>query len=200
VYRDGGRSWVHLGSRIKQCENLTNRFLSANDLYFGEMVCGEFIPTINFKNPSITEFKKVENDNLLLINTISKVQECVFIINPFTGLNYENITPTKKIKAILHTLYHAGTASVFSDNINATSIIEFHERCKKIGVDLYISPLEQSSDNRYSSTSEMLNAEIKPIFNITNEMGYAKLLVAYSTNDYYLRDIILNKNIFFEEI
>jgi len=199
IYRDDdGISKVYLGSRIKQCANITNKFSSTAGINFGEMKYKKFIPIINQNNPTPISIKSKENFENLLLNKIVSINPCVLIITPYTGLDYNNITPTPMIKAVLHGLYHAGTASTIYDNQYSSSILDFQTRCKEKGIDLFIAPLEALISDNYSTTKEMFSKGINALYDISLEMAYAKLILAYSVEDEKIRNILVNGNLFFE--
>lgn len=198
IYRNNdGKSIVYLGSRLKQCTYLTNNFSSTTDVNFGEMINGKFLPEINSLNPKNSEFKKFDK---LYLYDIKKLKPCVMIINPYIGIDYNCFIPTKNIKAILHSLYHAGTASTKSDYKYCSSIIEFAKNCKRDNIDLFIAPLQSSVKDNYATTVEMKNNSINIFNDISLESAYAKLVMAYSTEDDNLRKQILTNELFFENV
>ena len=68
VYRDeNNKSIIHLASRIKQCEFLTNKFASLLDLNFGEMIDKKFYPKNDNKNPTKLQIKQKENPKEILL-------------------------------------------------------------------------------------------------------------------------------------
>lgn len=199
VYKnDENKTILYLGSRLTQCSNLTNRFSSTTGIDFGELRDGFFIPLENRINPTEKDIaEKITTDEMLLFK-INRLLPCVMLINPYTGIDYSNFSPGAEIKAILHTLYHAGTAPVSGENTN--SIISFYKTCEEKEIDFYISPLESQLKENYSTTKQMLNSGIKPMYDISSEMSYAKLVIAYSSEDLILRNRILMDNVFFEKV
>ena len=64
--------------------------------------------------------------------------------------------------------------------------------CKSRGIDLFISPLPEEmrlTSGTYSTTADLIGGGVKPIFSLTNECAYMKLVLAYSLG--YEQDEIL---------
>lgn len=196
IYRNNkGENVVYLGSRLKQCEALTNEYSSTKSIDFGRMENGIFIPTINENNPNPDMFKEKD----LLLYKINELKPCVLSLKGYTGLDYNNITPTDNIRAIVQYVYHGGTASSFSDNIYCTSYIDFYNKYKS-NIDFYIAPLESKQSDHYASTNEIIESGIIPLYDISEEMAYIKLTIAYSTDDEIVRKYVLDNNIFYERV
>ncbi len=173
---------IHYGERIRQCETLTDKFLSGNDKFFGSFKSEDFIENCPYHK---------EDNNDLLINKISELNPCVLLLSGHTGFDYSNITPNEKIMAILHSLYHGGTASTENAFNENTSVLDFAKECTKNNIETFIAPIKSDIDN-YASTKIMLSAKISPLYDITLECAYGKLLVAFSTSDLALRQLIIN--------
>ena len=82
------------------------------------------------------------------------------------------------LRAILHLTYHSSTACCEGE---ATSALCFVERCKQQGVDFYLAPLKQKPETGhcYTTTDALLKAGAIPLYGISPEAAYAKLLLAY---------------------
>ncbi len=195
VYKNNdNENIVYLGSRLRQCEALTNEYSSTKRIDFGKIENGRYIRNDNFSNPLEKDFCKKE----LLLYKIKELTPCVLILKGYTGFDYNSIVPTHNIKAIVHYTYHGGTASSYSDNTYCTSYIDFYNKYKN-RIDFYIAPLESQQENYYSSASSIIESGVKPLFDISEEMAYIKLLIAYSTDDSELRRYILDNDIAFEK-
>lgn len=196
VYRDNeGVSRVYLGSRLKQCAFLTNEYSSTTDIDLGIMQNGKFVPEVSDINPEPWETKIRRKPLLYSVETL---KPSVMMINPYTGIDYNNFALTDKIKVVLHSLYHGGTAPTSSHNGVCSSVIEFAEKCRKNGIDFYIAPLESAITDNYGTTVEMKKKNIGILYDMSIETAYAKLIIAYSTDDEKLSKEIIENNIFFE--
>ncbi len=195
VYKNNkNENIVYLGSRLRQCETLTNEYSSTKRIDFGKIENGRFIRNDNSSNPLETDFFKKE----LMLYKINEIKPCVLILKGYTGFDYNSIVPTHNIKAIVHYTYHGGTASSYSDENYCTSYIDFYNKYRN-KIDFYLAPLESQQKNYYSSANSILESGVKPLFDISEEMAYIKLLIAYSTDDAELRRYILDNDIAFEK-
>jgi len=88
---------------------------------------------------------------------------------------YQKMFDYNRFKAILHGTYHSGTACA-EDNEN--SVLQMIKLCKKS--DIYLSP--SIPEGEVYDTVRVIdeNKKIKFLYGLTNEMAYAKLLIAYS--------------------
>ena len=163
------------------------------------------LKTINFnlqkkKNPSIFSIKKNGNTNKL--NNKFRFSKKILIINPYPGLNYDIYNFNKiKPKAVLHTLYHSGTASTRGSTKENFSLEKFIKKNRHKKIPFYISPISEKNKNIYASLKSLLNLNVKYLDRISFETTYAKLALAYkSFKNEKKRNIFLKKNNFFEKI
>ncbi len=186
---DGDFSRIFSASIIRQCDILTNDFSDGKKSCFGYFNSENCFVLANEK--PITP--KLFNKKILLEN-IDELSPNVLIISPFPTLDYENITPKNNIKAILISLYHAGTTCVKSEKNANNSCVDFAKKCIDKGISMYASPIF-SDVKKYESTKILESNSIIPLYNLTFEMSFAKLLLAYSTLNPDLRKFILSENI-----
>lgn len=106
-----GKMYVHLASRIRQCENYSEDFYS-------------FEP------------KEIKKSTTPPIPHSLTLKNCVLKITPYVGLDYKDFN-IKNYKAILHGAYHSGTVCTDEDSHSVTYLAK---KCQESGVDLYISP------------------------------------------------------------
>lgn len=148
--------YIHLASRLKQCENYSDDFFSKGAV------------------KSIEEINEDNRKNLPFGLNDVHLSECVLMLKPYPGINY-NAFDYNRFKAILHGTYHSGTACA-EDNEN--SVLHMIKLCKKS--DIYLSP--SIPEGEVYDTVRVIgeNKKIKFLYGLTNEMAYAKLLIAYS--------------------
>ena len=168
------------GSRLLQCGTLSNDFESIN-------INGN-VPLATIDDEGILEIidkdlhSKIINKEFKsthsYINEINLINSKVLLIEPFVGIDYTNYN-FENVNAVLHTLYHSGTACTDLKDFN--NIITFADCIKKTGIDIYAGPFYKKSDEiLYATSEDMLEVGIKFIKNCSKEMAYVKLLVAYS--------------------
>lgn len=103
----------------------------------------------------------------------------VLLIWPYPGLNYDGFDLTGT-EAVLHGLYHSGTAPVTMNWGDRHSLIPFIQRCQNEGITVYLAPAIKNNDS-YQSTKTLLDLGAKFIWNTPLEAAYAKLLIAYGS-------------------
>ena len=189
----------YLGSRVKQI-NAYDNVLNAR---YSGIFCNYKNNKFQFtkkKNPSIFSIKKNGNTNKL--NNNFRFSKKILIINPYPGLNYDIYNFNKiKPKAVLHTLYHSGTASTRGSTKENFSLEKFIKKNRHKKIPFYISPISEKNKNIYASLKSLLNLNVKYLDRISFETTYAKLALAYkSFKNEKKRNIFLKKNNFFEKI
>ena len=170
--------FVHAGQRLEQCKVYSENFYSFNP--------------IKYSVDKIFAKKKVQHQKKsLLIERFKdcKLKDCVLKIQPYVGLNYSRFN-LDGIKAVLHGVYHSGTACVVKTEecsfYDHASILSLIDKCKENGIDFYYSPSKVGeNDKTYDSVPIIKNHQdgtANFFYGITEELLYAKLLIAYSLN------------------
>lgn len=174
---------IHIGTRLKECDSFTDNFQSYGGVPFAEIIDNKVILNDSKVNPSIEEInsKRLPICNSIILNKKS------LLIKTHTGLNFSNYN-TNGISSIVIYLYHSGTACTL---IGSNSILEFilHNRDKKI----YIASLKKIAEH-YSTTNDILNSGVIPMYNISIESAYIKSLILSNL------DIASVESMFFENI
>ena len=111
----------------------------------------------------------------------ARFSERILMIKPYPGLDYTRFN-LDNVDAVLHDLYHSGTACASSQWGENYSLIEFIKRCKQQGVAVYLAPAIKSAD-AYQSTQTLIEQGAKVIWNMSIEAAYVKLLLAYGNFD-----------------
>ncbi|MEI7839398.1 MAG: asparaginase domain-containing protein [Methylococcaceae bacterium] len=129
-----------------------------------------------------SNFFSVENVNLVpktLFNAALKPQfsERILMIKPYPALNYDYFD-LKNVDAVLHDLYHSGTACTTLEWGKNRSLLTFITRCQMHNVAIYLAPIFKSND-AYQSTLELVNSGATMLWNMTIEASYVKLSLAY---------------------
>jgi len=197
------QSKVYLSTRINQSRHFMNAYGSPDGTFFGLMKNNEFERSCHAQNPAVEDFKAIRSRKPI-IGSIESISACVFLIRPYVGLNYEYLSISKEIKAVLHETYHSATACAETEE-PAYSVMEFYERHKD-SVSLYLAPfysriLREDNAIKYSSTGVMMKTGIKAVCDMSLESAYAKLLLAYSLYDdeKQIGDF-LDESVFFEKL
>jgi L-asparaginase len=189
-----GKTDIHLGSRLLQSQPFVHCFSSLGNVIYGKMNEGEFEWNIDKNNPTPEQIEKRSD---IIISRFPD-EKRVLYLKPYFGIDYSILRFKNKPDAILHGLYHSGTACVTPEFEN-NSIISFAEHCLEQGIDFYAAPCD-SQHSMYSTSKEMEEAGIKFIKNISCVAAYTKLLIAYGAfSDATEREKFIFSNIACEE-
>ncbi len=107
--------------------------------------------------------------------------ERILMIKPYPGLDYSRFN-LDHVDAVLHDLYHSGTACASLQWGENYSLVEFIKRCEKQGIAVYLAPAIKSA-GAYQSTQALMEHGAKIIWNMSIEAAYVKLLLAYGNFD-----------------
>jgi L-asparaginase len=175
-----GEAVVHLGTRLMPSDPYTDEFDSTYSITFGTMVNRGLIHHTHALNPTLRMIQ-AERVNVLNQGQVSFSSEVLYI-KPYPGLDYRFYDFTQhKPKAILHDLYHSGTACTRSIASIRSSLLDFISYCKLYDVEIYIAPLKNKSGDLYASSVQLIKAGAIPIENISVEAALVKLMLAYGT-------------------
>jgi L-asparaginase len=105
----------------------------------------------------------------------------ILMIKPYPGLDYSCFN-LDAIDAVLHDLYHSGTACASSEWGENHSLVEFIKRCAQRAIPVYLAPALKSVD-AYHSTRVLIEQGAHTIWNMSIEAAYVKLLLAYGNID-----------------
>lgn len=186
----------HLPLSNPQANGLDN-FCFAVEKIVTEKLTGVFVPYRNPNDKQVTLhkgncltsspqlssdfFSVAESDCKLEMDFKTPLQpqfsERVLLIKPYPSLNYDHFN-LENVDAVLHDLYHSGTACTTSDWGENYSLLNFIARCKRENVAVYLAPALKLKD-AYQSTLELKNAGATMLWNMTLEMAFVKLSLSY---------------------
>lgn len=169
-----GKMLLHRGRTIEQCKNYSEDFYSRDS-----------IDILTVSDLSSIERKQSKNGVSIYGNWFLK--NCVLMIEPYVGVNYDAYDYSK-FSAILHGTYHSGTAcsekSRNWENYGINSVLHMIDVCIGKNIDVYFSPAKLSGE-LYETVPTIKNHRVSEIdvnfmYGETKEYIYAKLVVAYS--------------------
>ena len=99
------------------------------------------------------------------------------MVKPYPGLNYAHFN-LENVDAVLHDLYHSGTACASTQWGKNYSLLEFIKRCLEQNKKVYLAPAIKSA-NAYQSTRALIEQGAEMIWNMSIEAAYVKLMLAY---------------------
>lgn len=168
-YQNAGQGMlVHLATRLASCLPLGSDFISVQSKAYMQFKDGEFRRLQSFRDCSPVILKADFSARILLIK-------------PYPGLDYSQFS-LDNVDAVLHDLYHSGTACASSAWGEGYSLVEFIKRCRRHAVKIYLAPAVKA-ESAYGSTLELLADGAEMIWNLSLEVAYAKLLLAYGNFD-----------------
>ena len=170
------------GSRVMQCNPLTNDFESITNRGNIPLATVDDNGRIDIKDDILFSILNGTNRHNTgrnsFINKFGKIKSNILMVDPLVGINYANYR-LDNIDAVLHGLYHSGTACTDLDEIN--NIIKFYRTIKNGGKELYVGPFYGTSDNSlYCSSKDIVDAGAKFVTNTSKENAYVKLALAYA--------------------
>ncbi|MDD1622074.1 MAG: asparaginase domain-containing protein [Methylococcaceae bacterium] len=169
-YKNPGQiQQIHLATRLASCLQLGSDFISVQNKPFMHFEGGCFRRLHAL--PELSQPVSLKAD----------FSARILLIRPYPGLDYSQFS-LDGVDAVLHDLYHSGTAcasAVWGENHN---LVEFIKRCRQRNLKIYLAPAIKS-DSVYGSTRELLAAGAEMIWNLSLEAAYAKLLLAYGNFD-----------------
>lgn len=160
---------IHIGTRLISADALEDKFSAAYGVPFGKMENGKFIYNENPLNVPREQLEHTKQPNGKPFATLS-LNKKVLAIKPYPSIDY-GAFDLSEVSAVLHYLYHSCTA-------NANSLPVLIERCAERGIRVYISPLKSTNISLYASVKSLLDNGAVPLFRMTDEAAYAKVLLA----------------------
>lgn len=163
---------VHQGTRLASSFQLGGDFASVQGKSFMHYQDGRFtlLNPVRQKQPSAT------------IKLAPVFAKDILMIKPYPGLDYDHFE-LSRVRAVLHDLYHSGTACTTRQWGDNHSLLAFIRRCREQGISVFLAPAQKHGDT-YETTRAMVEEGAEMIWNMSIEAAYVKLLLAYgSFND-----------------
>jgi L-asparaginase len=161
---------LHQGTRLACSLQLSGDFFSVQGKSYMQFTNRQF----SLLNPS----KQQTQAHIPLKADLS---ERILMIKPYPGLDYSRFN-LNNVDAVLHDLYHSGTACASLQWGENYSLVEFIQRCKKQNIPVYLAPAIKSTE-AYQSTQLLMEHGAEIIWNMSIEAAYVKLLLAYGNFD-----------------
>jgi L-asparaginase/Glu-tRNA(Gln) amidotransferase subunit D len=170
-YRNPGQSQeIHLATRLASCLQLGSDFISV-----------QAKPFMRFEDGCFRQLQTLTDAQRLLTPLKADFSARILLIRPYPGLDYSQFS-LDGVDAVLHDLYHSGTACASAAWGERHSLVEFIRHCRQRNLKVYLAPAIKS-ESVYGSTHELLAEGAEMIWNLSLEAAYAKLLLAYGNFD-----------------
>jgi L-asparaginase len=176
---------VHKGSRLTCSLQLSGDFFSVQGKSFMQFenqtfsLLNSVTKSIPGKNSSLSEADvPVKGMAQIKIPQLkANFSDRILMIKPYPGLNYANFN-LENIDAVLHDLYHSGTACASTQWGENYSLLAFIKCCVEQKIKVYLAPSIESVD-AYQSTRALIEQGAEMIWNMSIEAAYVKLMLAY---------------------
>jgi len=187
-YQNPGQAMhVHLAARLSSCLPMSGDFISVQNR-----------PYMTYENGEFEQHYPLPPIRSATYQFHSRFAQ-ILMVRPYPGLNYNDFR-LDSTDAVLHDLYHSGTACVSQQWGAEHSLIAFSKQCKEAGTPLYFTPIKRS-ESAYGSTRELLAHGAKMIWNTSLEASYAKLVLAHAMfDDSQSIDTFLEQDIAWEQV
>ena len=172
-YRNEGQTMqVHRGTRLACSLQLSGDFFSVQNKYFLQFDGGVFEKTKSISNGQSDAGRAHESVRLK-----PEFSNRILMIKPYPGLDYSHFN-LADVDAVLHDLYHSGTACASDQWGRNHSLLDFLNRCGEKRIPCYLAPAIQS-ENAYQSTRELMANGAEMLWNLSIEAAYVKLMLAF---------------------
>jgi L-asparaginase/Glu-tRNA(Gln) amidotransferase subunit D len=166
---------VHRGSRLTCSLQLSGDFFSVQGSSYMQFENARFTLTKPpAKSPSFSQSEVGETKILPLKANFS---DRILMIKPYPGLDYTHFN-LENIYAVLHDLYHSGTACASTQWGIHYSLTEFIKSCVERNIKVYLAPAIKTTDV-YQSAKTLTEQGAEMIWNMSIEAAYVKLILAY---------------------
>jgi L-asparaginase len=166
-YRNPGQIMhIHRGVHLAASLQLSGDFISVQNKHYMTFDHDRF----SVLNPTTQTPRKT-----IALQPIFSAQ--ILLIKPYPGLDYSHVNLDNTV-AVLHDLYHSGTACVSQQWGDNYSLLEFIKRCTGQDIPVYLAPAIKSQE-AYQSTRALLGLGADMLWNVSLEAAYVKLLLAY---------------------
>lgn len=193
IYRNPeGVTDVFLSTRVLEADPYTDSFRDFSGRPFGKMEDGHLVPIMSESAPSIEEVNEADERNCDLPKDFGNR---ILLIRPYPGLSYEQFDLKERPAAVLHYLYHSATVCVEGER---ESFIKFAAKCKGLDIPVYVASLKEQDGKRYATGDAVLKTGVIPLYNISPEAAYAKLMILYNSRKPVRENV--EENFYFESV
>lgn len=188
---------VHLGSRVKQMNQVIDAYESFKNQTFGIIRDGVFYQNTATETPTLEQIKNHETP----YEDDFHCSKRVLLLYPYVGLRYDFYNINEAIDAIVCGVYHSGTIN--SENLFPDqSINTLIQEAEKYDIPIFIGELT-SGEQQYESVSNIAKSPVVfPVYDISLENTYAKVVLGLSVTEdnASLYEYVNHRNISFEKM
>lgn len=190
VFCDAENHAVYIPTRLCEADRFRDRFSSFDGSDFADF----FDDKLVFCDyPHAPSEDKLQNAGIPVLNGELKLEKDVLLVRPYPGIDYKNLFLGENTGAVLHVLYHSATAKSDGEN----SALCLLERCKQKGIPFFCASFKSKSHAKYASSVKLIQNGAIPLYAVSNECAYAKLLLACNQNGISVKDF-MDREIYLE--
>lgn len=156
---------IHAGSRLASCLPLSSDFMSVQSKAYLQYQHGVFTEI----NPLV-----IETQTVALKPHFSTR---ILLIKPYPAIDYSYFS-LDNVDVVLHDLYHSGTACTSLQWGENHSLVSLIKRCQQRNIPFFMTPVIKEADI-YQSLAILIEQGVCILWNMSLEVAYAKLLLAY---------------------
>ena len=182
--RNDNSARVFIPTRMQEADRFNDRFSETDGLPFG-FINNEGCQDI------LCKIRHTENKTNSLELSSLRFSKNVLSVHPYPSINWEKITPDDNTGAVLLITYHSGTVPEKAEFLL--------EKCLENKIPLFLCSLKKSSKAIYETSSNLLKKGALPLYNMSTESAYAKLLLAVNLSQDNIAEF-MKKDIYFETI
>lgn len=194
-----GQVELHLATRLLPADNVLDQYGSFGGPCFAVMERSTQMGEFSFRqNPGTHQptLSQLQQPAPALLQEQIKLEKDVLFLHPYPGQNYELLQPDQTVGAVYQYLYHAGTICTTKPPY---SFLNFVNRCHEKNIPVCAASLKQQTTDNYASQIFLRDHSVLPMYDISPQAGYMKLLIGINQTTYALEDF-LKKNCYFETI
>lgn len=164
-YRNAGQAMqVHVGTRLAASLQLSGDFISVQSR-----------PYLSFTDDRFVELQPLAERLPYPHMLTADFSRRILLVRPYPGLDYSTLM-LNGVDAVLHDLYHSGTACATEQWGARHALPDFVARCRQQNVPLFMAPA-LGREQAYRSTHDLLACGARMIWNQSLESAYVKLLL-----------------------
>ncbi|MGN0537672.1 MAG: asparaginase domain-containing protein, partial [Acutalibacteraceae bacterium] len=192
VFCDSNNHAVYLPTRLCEAERCLDCFSSFERQCFADFQNDRLILNTGDYMPSKADMEKEHQSPL---HGDLSLKKRVLMLHPYPGMDYRTISIGNDVGAVLHILYHSATAKSDGDN----SILTLAEQCSTKKIPLFCASFKDLQAARYASSVKFIQKGVIPLYALSDESAYAKLLLACNQNRVSCAEF-MQKDIYFETV
>lgn len=171
-----GKIYVHYAAYMMSPNRKTDDYASYKNRVAGKISGKKFVPSEGVPVPEECPNAMKNLRALSKLMTLPK-EDTILTIDAPVCLNYDNFSIARSdYKYVLQRLHHDGTVNTLSED-NPFSILYLKKACARYDKQVFVAPID-SSLVPSPATKAILDAKIKPLYDMPLEAAWAYLMLS----------------------